>query len=84
MNSWVLDSLKFCAGSARGECGRSGLFVSEICLGAMIFGGDENAGMWKAIGMMQQDEMARLDKVSALPPKYPGWMLERPAGYRKR
>ena len=23
------------------------------------------------------DEMARLDKVSALPPEYPGWMVER-------
>lgn len=33
---------------------------------------------------LTEDEMARLDKVSALPLEYPGWMLERQAGYRKR
>ncbi|HEX2816637.1 MAG TPA: aldo/keto reductase [Phenylobacterium sp.] len=39
------------------QLGRSGLFVSEICLGTMTFGGSENAGMWKAIGALQQDEV---------------------------
>jgi aryl-alcohol dehydrogenase-like predicted oxidoreductase len=26
---------------------------------------------------LTQEEMATLDKVSALPPEYPGWMVER-------
>jgi aryl-alcohol dehydrogenase-like predicted oxidoreductase len=26
---------------------------------------------------LSADEMARLDKVSALPPEYPGWMIDR-------
>ena len=34
--------------------GRTGLFVSELCLGTMTFGGGE--GFWKAIGQVQQDE----------------------------
>ena len=29
-----------------------------------------------------KDELIRLDKVSALPPEYPGWMIERQSGYR--
>ena len=42
------------------QLGRSGLFVSEICLGTMTFGGSENAGMWKAIGALQQDEVDKI------------------------
>jgi len=38
------------------QLGRTGLFVSEICLGTMTFGGSESAGIWKAIGGLQQDE----------------------------
>jgi aryl-alcohol dehydrogenase-like predicted oxidoreductase len=38
------------------QLGRSGLFVSEICLGTMTFGGSE-AGIWKAIGALQQGEV---------------------------
>ena len=38
--------------------GRTGLFVSELCLGTMTFGGGE--GMWKQIGALQQDEAERL------------------------
>jgi aryl-alcohol dehydrogenase-like predicted oxidoreductase len=34
--------------------GNTGLFVSELCLGTMTFGGGE--GMWKAIGQVQQEE----------------------------
>ncbi len=34
--------------------GRTGLYVSEICLGAMTFGGNADAGMWKAIGALEQ------------------------------
>jgi aryl-alcohol dehydrogenase-like predicted oxidoreductase len=39
------------------QLGRTGLFVSEICLGTMTFGGSEDAGIWKAIGALQQDEV---------------------------
>ena len=39
------------------QLGRTGLFVSEICLGTMTFGGSENAGIWKAIGALQQGEV---------------------------
>jgi aryl-alcohol dehydrogenase-like predicted oxidoreductase len=39
------------------QLGRTGLFVSEICLGTMTFGGSENAGIWKAIGALQQSEV---------------------------
>ena len=39
------------------QLGRTGLFVSEICMGTMTFGGSENAGMWKAIGALQQGEV---------------------------
>lgn len=38
--------------------GRTGLFVSEICLGTMTFGGSE--GMWAAIGALQQSDAERL------------------------
>ncbi|MBM2576405.1 aldo/keto reductase [Jannaschia sp. Os4] len=34
--------------------GRSGLFVSELCLGTMTFGGSE--GMWGQIGQLGQEE----------------------------
>lgn len=34
--------------------GRSGLFVSELCLGTMTFGGSE--GMWAQIGQLRQPE----------------------------
>jgi len=30
------------------------------------------------------EELAQLDKVSALPPEYPGWMLERQGGARRK
>ena len=38
--------------------GRTGLFVSELCLGTMTFGGAE--GMWSKIGMLQQADAERL------------------------
>lgn len=37
--------------------GKTGVFVSELCLGAMTFGGK---GYWQAIGQMQQDEVNKL------------------------
>ena len=40
------------------QLGRTGLFVSELCLGTMTFGGGE--GFWQQIGTLQQDEAERL------------------------
>jgi aryl-alcohol dehydrogenase-like predicted oxidoreductase len=37
--------------------GRSGLFVSEICLGTMTFGG---AGFWKVVGTLGEKEVDRI------------------------
>ena len=34
--------------------GPSGLFVSELCLGTMTFGG--SGGIWGQIGQLQQEE----------------------------
>jgi aryl-alcohol dehydrogenase-like predicted oxidoreductase len=42
--------------------GRSGLYVSELCLGTMTFGGGE--GIWQAIGQVQQDEADTILKAS--------------------
>lgn len=39
------------------QLGGTGLFVSEICLGAMTFGGNPDAGFWKAIGSLGQNEV---------------------------
>jgi aryl-alcohol dehydrogenase-like predicted oxidoreductase len=38
--------------------GKTGLFVSELCLGTMTFGGGE--GIWGKIGNLQQQESERL------------------------
>ena len=40
------------------KLGRTGLFVSELCLGTMTFGGAE--GVWKQIGALDQGEAERL------------------------
>jgi len=42
------------------QFGGTGLFVSEICLGTMTFGGNEDAGFWKAIGTLGQGEVDRI------------------------
>ncbi|HEY2254241.1 MAG TPA: aldo/keto reductase [Variovorax sp.] len=39
--------------------GRTGLFVSELCLGTMTFGGDAE-GIWGKIGDLQQNDAERL------------------------
>jgi aryl-alcohol dehydrogenase-like predicted oxidoreductase len=39
--------------------GRTGLFVSELCLGTMTFGGSGES-MWARIGQLQQSEAERL------------------------
>jgi hypothetical protein len=38
------------------QLGRTGLFVSELCLGTMTFGGGE--GIWRQIGDLQQARKA--------------------------
>ena len=38
--------------------GRTGLFVSELCLGTMTFGGSE--GIWRQIGSLEQKEAEQL------------------------
>ncbi|MGE8065021.1 aldo/keto reductase [Pseudomonas sp. NPDC089569] len=38
------------------QLGRTGLFVSEFCLGTMTLGGNADAGIWKAIGGLGQPE----------------------------
>lgn len=38
------------------QLGRTGLFVSELCLGTMTLGGNKDAGMWSSIGAVEQDE----------------------------
>jgi aryl-alcohol dehydrogenase-like predicted oxidoreductase len=40
--------------------GRTGLYVSEMCLGTMTFGGSE--GIWGQIGNLQLDEVSQLVK----------------------
>ncbi|RDU96312.1 aldo/keto reductase [Trinickia dinghuensis] len=42
------------------QLGRTGLYVSELCLGTMTLGGNADAGMWKAIGTLGQDEANQL------------------------
>ncbi len=39
--------------------GRTGIFVSELCLGTMTFGGGDE-GMWGKIGKLQQDDAERI------------------------
>ena len=39
------------------QLGRTGLFVSEICLGTMTFGGSADSGMWRAIGALGQGDV---------------------------
>jgi aryl-alcohol dehydrogenase-like predicted oxidoreductase len=42
--------------------GHSGLFVSELCLGSMTFGGRD--GLWGQIGQLRQDEADGLVKIA--------------------
>lgn len=42
------------------QLGRTGLFVSELCLGTMTLGGNTDAGMWSAVGAVAQDEANQL------------------------
>ncbi|WP_175984439.1 aldo/keto reductase [Burkholderia vietnamiensis] len=42
------------------QLGRTGLYVSELCLGTMTLGGNADAGMWAAIGAIGQHDANRL------------------------
>jgi aryl-alcohol dehydrogenase-like predicted oxidoreductase len=42
------------------QLGGTGIFVSEICLGTMTFGGNPDAGFWKAIGSLGQSEADKI------------------------
>ena len=44
------------------QLGPSGLFVSELCLGTMTFGGSD--GMWRQIGQLGQDDADALVKTA--------------------
>ena len=44
------------------QLGRTGLFVSELCLGTMTFGGNADAGTWAAMGTLKQDDVDPLVK----------------------
>ena len=44
------------------KLGRTGLFVSELCLGTMTFGGGDD--MWGKIGQLGQDEADALVRVA--------------------
>ena len=43
------------------ELGKTGVLVSELCLGAMTFGGK---GYWQAIGQLSQEEVNQIVKTS--------------------
>jgi aryl-alcohol dehydrogenase-like predicted oxidoreductase len=43
------------------KLGRTGLTVSEICLGTMTFGGD---GFWKVIGALEQETCTKLTRAA--------------------
>lgn len=43
------------------KLGRTGLAVSEICLGTMTFGGD---GFWKVVGALEQETVTKLVKTA--------------------
>ena len=43
---------------------------------------DDNIGATDVT--LTSDDLAALDKVSALPPEYPGWMFDMQGGYRKK
>jgi aryl-alcohol dehydrogenase-like predicted oxidoreductase len=56
-------------------------FVMSIIIGAKTV--EQLEDNLAATGLsLTEAEIARLDAVSALPPEYPGWMLERQSGSR--
>jgi len=43
------------------QLGKTGVLISELCLGTMTFGGK---GYWKAIGQLPEDEVTPLLKTA--------------------
>jgi len=57
--------------------------VSSVIIGAKTIQQlEDNIGATAVT--LTGDELATLDKVSVLPPEYPGWMLERQGEYRRK
>ncbi|GAB2778991.1 aldo/keto reductase [Halomonas shantousis] len=57
--------------------------VTSVIVGAKrIEQLDDNIGATEVT--LSEDELAALDKVSALPSEYPGWMLDRQGDYRRQ
>ena len=56
--------------------------------GQLVIIGASGSTSWTtpaAVGLaLTADELAELDKVSALPPEYPGWMHVRQGEYRRQ
>ncbi len=46
------------------QLGRTGLYVSELCLGTMTFGGSDDTGIWQHIGKLEQDAVDAIVKRS--------------------
>jgi aryl-alcohol dehydrogenase-like predicted oxidoreductase len=44
--------------------GRTGVRVSELCLGTMTFGGNENSGMWNVIGKVEDKSCQDIFKLA--------------------
>jgi aryl-alcohol dehydrogenase-like predicted oxidoreductase len=42
------------------QLGRTGLYVSELCLGAMTFGGGSDSPIWAAVGALDQPDVDRI------------------------
>ena len=57
--------------------------VTSVIIGAKR--ADQLADNLAAAGLtLSAEELQQIDKVSALPPEYPGWMLERQGGARRK
>jgi len=85
-----------CIDAMRGIAEAKGVSVAQVALAwllhqpvvtSVIIGAkrveqlDDNLAATSVV--LSADELAVLDKVSALPPEYPGWMLERQGGARR-
>ena len=46
------------------QLGRTGLYVSELCLGAMTFGGGKTEGLWAAVGSLDQQQANQIVRKS--------------------
>src|ERR687885_400711 len=65
--------------------GRTGLFVSELCLGTMTFGGGDQ-GMWSKIGRLQQEDAERIvgGALDAGVSNWAAWQIVKALGIAER